>query len=648
MKRMLWMAAALMMTIGALADETMVTSPDGKLKVNVTDEQGKVSYAVTYDGKNMLMPSALGLNTNIGDYTSGLTLKNKREKHLTNDYVMHNTKQSNIHYDANELQLDYANADGGLMTIEFRVSNRDVAYRYTLPEPAKGAKHQDKCVVIKAEASSFMFPEQTTTFICPQIGPMTGWMRTKPSYEEEYKADEPMNVKSQFGHGYTFPCLFHIGNDGWALVSETGVTSNYCGSHLSDYQAGKGYTIAFPDAGENNGVGSNEAAFPLPGSTPWRTITLGTTLKPIVETTVPFDVVEPLYEPSENLKPGRYTWSWLIWQDNSVNYDDQVKFIDLAATMGYEYCLVDALWDTQIGRDKMEQLSKYAQSKGVNLLLWYNSNGFENDAPQTPKNCLNTAIARDREMKWLQKIGVKGIKVDFFGGDKQETIKLYEDILADANRYGLQVIFHGCTIPRGWERMYPNYAASEAVLASENVFFTEYHAKKEAQELTMHPFCRNAVGAMDWGGTIMNKYISKDNKSRHPRYTTDMFEIAAAYINQSNIQCVAIQPNNLSELPQTEIDLLKDVTTTWDETQFIDGYPMKYVVLARRHGDNWYVAGLNGTKEVKKLTLHLPMFAGKTVKCYADAEQKEVRTLKVNKKGMAVVTLLPQGGLLIK
>ena len=196
--------------------------------------------------------------------------------------------------------------------------------------------------------------------------------------------------------------------------------------------------------------------------------------------------------------------------------------------------------------------------------------------------------------------------------------------------------------------MYPNYAASEAVLASENVFFTEYHAKKEAQELTMHPFCRNAVGAMDWGGTIMNKYISKDNKSRHPRYTTDMFEIAAAYINQSNIQCVAIQPNNLSELPQTEIDLLKDVTTTWDETQFIDGYPMKYVVLARRHGDNWYVAGLNGTKEVKKLTLHLPMFAGKTVKCYADAEQKEVRTLKVNKKGMAVVTLLPQGGLLIK
>ena len=504
--------------------------------------------------------------------------------------------------------------------------------------------------------SSFNFPEGTSTFLCPQITPMAGWERTKPSYEEEYTADAPMTAKSRFGVGYTFPCLFRIGDDGWALVGETGVSSAYCASHLSDYDPASGYTIAFPMKGEANGFGSEFAAVPLPCETPWRTITVGTDLKPIVETTIPYDLVQPLYEPSRNYQPGRYTWSWLIWQDESINYDDQVQFIDLASAMGFEYCLVDNWWDDRIGRDRIETLSKYAQSKGVNLMLWYNSNGFYNDAPQTPRDCMNTAIAREREMRWLQKIGVKGIKVDFFGSDKQETMRLYEDILSDANRYGLQVIFHGCTIPRGWERMYPNYVASEAALASENVFFSEYHAQKEGFELTMHPFSRNALGTFDWGGVIMNKYLSRDNKSRHRRYTTDTFEMATGIVLQTSINCVAMQPNNLNELPQHELDFLRELPTTWDEVRFIDGYPTRFVVLARRHGDTWYVAGLNGTDQPMTLTLDLPMFAGQTVKYYTDRPlakgatfcDSELTTLKVDKKGKAKVTIQPLGGIILR
>lgn len=329
---------------------------------------------------------------------------------------------------------------------------------------------------------------------------------------------------------------------------------------------------------------------------------------------------------------------------------DQVQFIDLAAAMGYEYCLVDALWDTQIGRDKMVELSRYAQSKGVSLMLWYNSNGYWNDAPQGPRNCLNTSLARNREFKWLQQIGAKGIKVDFFGGDKQETLQLYEDIMVDANRYGIQVIFHGCTLPRGWERMFPNYVASEAVLASENVFFGEGAAIHEPFDLTLHPFCRNAVASMDWGGVIMNKYLSRDNKSRHSRKTTDIFEIASGITNQTSIQCVAMCPNNLQELPQFELDFLKTLPATWDETRYIDGYPGKYVVLARRHGADWYIAGLNAQKEPLKLTLDLSMLAGKTPTIYVDNQKGEptMGTLKVDKKGKAKVTIQPNGGLIIK
>ena len=295
-------------------------------------------------------------------------------------------------------------------------------------------------------------------------------------------------------------------------------------------------------------------------------------------------------------------------------------------------------------------LRRVSLSRKRRRLLWYNSNGYANDAPQGPFNCMNTSMARNREMAWMQRIGIKGIKVDFFGGDKQHTLQQYEDILSDANRYGLQCIFHGCTLPRGWERMFPNYVASEAVLASENVFFDPGAAKREAFDLTLHPFCRNAVASMDWGGTMMNRYMSKDNKSRHPRMTTDMFEIASAITVQTSVQCMAVQPNNLQELPQVEIDLLKALPTTWDETRYIAGYPGKYVVLARRHAGKWYIAGLNAEKEAKTLTLQLPMLAGQTVDYYTDnAEGYAERTqLKVDKEGRTKVVIQPNGGLLLK
>ena len=646
------------------ANNYTVTSPDGKLAVNVECKEGKAFYTVNYDGKQMLGASALGLVANYGDFSQNLIMgacKNSK-KHLA--YKMTRIKKEKIEKDASEATIGFLNSKKDSMTLHLHVSNNDIAYKYEMIRPKKD---NPKSVIIYNEVSGFNFPSQTTTFLCPQITPMTGWERTKPSYEEEYTPDAPMNVKSQFGVGYTFPCLFKVGNDGWILVSETGVSSAYPGCRLSDYEPGKGYTVAFPQKGENNGIGSEFAGIPLPGETPWRTITVGSSLAPIVETTIPYDVVEPLYEASQTYKPSRYTWSWLIWQDNSINYDDQVKMVDVAAAQGYEAILVDNWWDKQIGRKRIEELSKYDKSKKVSLMLWYNSNGFENDAPQTPRQIMNNSIARKKEMAWMKKIGVVGIKVDFFGGDKQETMKLYEDILSDANDYGLEVIFHGCTMPRGWERMYPNYVSSEAALASENVYFTDYHAKKEAFEMTMHPFSRNAVASFDWGGVMMNKYLSKDNKSRHQRYTSDVFEMATAITNQSSVNCICLYPNNLQDVPQWELDWLKNVPTAWEDTKFIAGYPTKYAVVARKSSvengsgaaltaGRWFVGGLNATDKPLALTLDLPMFAGKTVTYITDQPKKKgekfftsiKKTLKVGKNGKAKVVIQPNGGIIIE
>lgn len=668
------------------AEEVSVQSPDGNLVVTVSDAGGRLYYTASLNGQQVLEPSALGLKTSLADLSKDLKVLTSHLSPLTSSYEMRGTKSSKSNYTATKAVIDVQNKDSVKFSILFQVSNNDIAFRYLIPRQTIDKKEYKRARIL-SELSSFNFPDGTTTFISPQIGPESGWEQTKPSYEESYSADAPMTTPSQFAHGYILPALFHIttgtGNLGgtmgtvpavsskanntgtvpsvttgassvmseaWALISETGVGSNYCGSHLSDYQSGMGYTVVYPDRGENNGYGTDFAAIPLPGETPWRTITVGNSLKPIVETTISYDLVKPLYEPSIDYKPGRYTWSWLLWQDKSINYDDQIQFIDLASKMGFEYCLVDNWWDTQIGRDRIEELSRYAQSKGVHLMLWYNSNGFWNDAPQTPRDCMNTAIAREREMKWLQSIGVKGIKVDFFGGDKQETMRLYEDILSDANRYGLQVIFHGCTIPRGWERMYPNYVASEAVLASENLFFGEEATIREGFDLTLHPFCRNASASMDWGGIIMNKWMSRDNKSRHTRKTTDIFEMAAGIIMQTPIQCVAIQPNNLDELPQFELDFLRDLPTTWEETRFIDGYPGKYVILARKSTNgHWYLAALNALPDPLTISLDLTDFPGLS-QLYIDNKKgaPTLTPLKLDKKGNLKATLHPNGGLILR
>ena len=638
MKRLSALATSLLMTIIMMGETRTVTSPNTRIALTFGDDGGIATYSVTYDGVQIMTSSRLGFMADFGDFTKGL----KMGKHKI-------IQQDGIRY-----AVPFANDKGQQMIVIFHVTDTSIAFCYEIPRPGDNPK----CAVIRHEASSFNFPENSTTFLCPQIGPMTGWERTKPSYEEDYKADAPMSDRSRFGQGYTFPCLFRVPiasnqqkeQNAWVLVSEVGVDGSHVGSHLSDYSMETGYTIAFPQAGENNGNGTPFAGIPLPYTTPWRTIVIGTSLQPIVENKVGSSLLSNKYAPSTQYMPGRYTWSWLVWQDASINYNDQVQFVDLAANMGFEYCFVDNWWDQRIGRDKIEELSKYAQSKNVSLMLWYNSNGYENDAPQTPRDCMSTAIARDKEMAWLQKIGVKGIKVDFFGGDKQQTMQLYEDILYDANRYGLQVIFHGCTMPRGWEYMYPNYVASEAVLASENVFFSEGHAKSEAFELCMHPFIRNAMGPMDWGGTIMNKYLSRDNKSRHRRYTTDIFEMAAAITTQTRIQCIAMQPNNLGELPQFELDFLRKIPTTWNDTRFLDGYPGKYVVLARRHGNDWYVAGLNAEAQAKTLIITMPEWAGQTVSYYVDDAKKgpQLRQLKIDKEGKTKVVIQPNGGIILK
>ncbi|QUR44915.1 glycoside hydrolase family 97 protein [Bacteroides xylanisolvens] len=627
------------------AEDKQIASPDGKLVVTVADMDGRPSYSVSYDNVLFLKPSPLGIIANIGDFSSGMSLeKNVSTNKIDETYELASIKKSKVHYVANEAVFSFTQQGKTIYDVIFRISNNDVAFKYKMYPQGETLS----CVV-KQEVTGFVFPDGTTTFLCPQSKPMGGFARTSPSYETSYTADDVAG-KNGWGEGYTFPCLFRNGDNGWVLVSETGVNGGYCASRLLGHKGGV-YTIGFPQEGEANGNGTVSPGIALPGETPWRTITVGKTLAPIVETTVPFDVVKPLYQAKGEYTYGRGSWSWIIGMDGSTNYKEQLRYIDFSAAMGYQSVLVDALWDKQIGRDKIEELAKYGKDKGVALYLWYNSNGYWNDAPQTPRGIMDNAIARRKEMKWMQSIGIRGIKVDFFGGDKQMTMQLYEDILSDANEYGLLVIFHGCTLPRGWERMYPNFASSEAVLASENLHFSQGSCNNEAFNATLHPFIRNTVGSMDFGGSALNKYYNADNAPRGSRrVTSDVYALATAVLFQSPVQHFALAPNNLTDAPSWAIDFMKEVPTTWDEVRFIDGYPSKYVILARRHGDKWYIAGVNAQKETLKLKVNLPMFSnGEKVKLFSDdkALQGGVKQIGIGKKQELQLSIPCNGGVLI-
>ena len=606
---------------------------------------GRPSYSVSYDNVLFLKPSPLGMIANIGDFSSGMSLeKNVSTNKIDETYELASIKQSKVRYVANEAVFSFTQQGKTIYDVIFRISNNDVAFKYKIYPQGETLS----CVV-KQEVTGFVFPDGTTTFLCPQSKPMGGFARTSPSYETSYTADDVAG-KNGWGEGYTFPCLFRNGDNGWVLVSETGVNGGYCASRLLGHKGGV-YTIGFPQEGEANGNGTVSPGIALPGETPWRTITVGKTLAPIVETTVPFDVVKPLYPAKGEYTYGRGSWSWIIGMDGSTNYKEQLRYIDFSAAMGYQSVLVDALWDKQIGREKIEELAKYGKDKGVALYLWYNSNGYWNDAPQTPRGIMDNAIARRKEMKWMQSIGIRGIKVDFFGGDKQMTMQLYEDILSDANEYGLLVIFHGCTLPRGWERMYPNFASSEAVLASENLHFSQGSCDHEAFNATLHPFIRNTVGSMDFGGSALNKYYNADNAPRGSRrVTSDVYALATAVLFQSPVQHFALAPNNLTDAPSWAIDFMKEVPTTWDEVRFIDGYPGKYVILARRHGDKWYIAGVNAQKETLKLKVNLPMFSnGEKVRLFSDdkALQGGVKQIEIGKKQELQLAIPCNGGVLI-
>ena len=612
MKRFNLLLLALLLSVGGtfaakVKSEVFYKSPDKKVSLQLLNQKGQFYFKVLYSGKVVVSTSPLGLESSLGAFDQELKQTKKITQQVKSEsYTQLIGKKSKISVSYREVRLSLKNAQSIPLDVIFRVSNDGVAYHYKL-------FGSGSCTINK-ELGGFRFPGNTTAFMTPLSPAHSGWARTNPSYEEHFLQDIPVGTPSTLGSGWTYPALFNIPGAGWVLVSETGTTGSYCGTHLAHLSPDSLYRIEFPNPAEGLPGQHSKAMFSLPFETPWRMMIVGDAPTTVAQSTMATDLVKPMYKAKSIYLPGKATWSWLVLKDDSVTFDVTRKFIDMADTLDFSYCLIDAPWDVQIGRENIAKLAAYARTKGVGLLLWYNSNGKWNDAPQTPKNCMDTQEARRAEMKWMQSLGIKGIKVDFFGGDKQFYMQYYEDILKDANDFGLTVNFHGTTLPRGWERIYPNFVTDESVKGMEFITFGQADADKQPQHCATLPFLRNVVGPMDFTPVILNERLGSNRKSGPIRRTTMAFELALPVVFFSGVQHFGLVPENIDQMPAEVFHYLKEVPTVWDETRFLAGYPGKDCVVARRTGTTWYIAGINGENVAKTLSFDTKSFLKKNSK----------------------------------
>jgi len=550
-------------------------------------------YKISFRDSAVIDSSRLGLVRDGIDFSKNMSLESVSDPKTVNEhYTLSHGKQRKITYNANEKIFQLRNKTGNPMNIIFRVSNDGVAFRYHFPN------RSDKMHLISEEKTSYHFPEDAHAWLEPLDNVNTGYAQTNPSYEEDYYKGVKVGTSAPDSAGWAYPALFKVGST-WALVSESGMDGTYCGTRLRQDASGGNCNVGFPEKGEQRPDGALYPQSTLPWSTPWRIIAIGD-LAAITESTLATDMADPAVDMDTSwIKPGRASWSWAKLKDPSVNYKTQKRFVNYSAKMGWEYTLVDVNWDSTIGYERIARLADYAAKKDIGLLLWYNSSGSWNNTSYSPKSKLLTHQGRVQEFSKLQKMGIKGIKVDFFGGDGQSMVQYYRDIFKDAADYHLLVNTHGATIPRGWQRTWPNLMTMEAVKGFEYVTFQQSNADNEATHCVMLPFTRNVFGPMDFTP------MSLTQLNHVKRKTTSTFELALPVLFTSGIQHYAETPRGMDKSPDYVVDLLKKIPVKWDEMRFIQGYPGKLVVIARRKGDQWFIAGINGENHPKKLTLDL-------------------------------------------
>ena len=607
-----------------------VKSPDGRLEVLVEQKDGS-TYVVLKDiAGEELVRTVAGFTTGGEDFSSSLAFVSLSDgERFTESYTNIHGKKTQVNSSYTRSVASFTGGKGTPVSIELRLFNDGLAFRYLLDN--KEGSHLE----FTGEETAFSLPSATRRWLQKYI----------TCYEGDFPLQEGAGRQGVWG----YPALFQLSGGRFALLTEAGLTRSYCATHLSNVADASLYRVSYPDAREGNGQGDVNPSWDGAWSSPWRVAIVGS-LGDIVESTMVDDVSPaPIinYQLSivNWITPGRASWVYWAYNHGTKDFQTCRQYVDLAAGMGWEYVLFDWEWDAMTNGGRLEDAVKYALSRGVKPWMWYNSGGTHTGVRATPLDRMLTHENRVEEFTWLRNLGVVGVKVDFFESDKQQMVDYYLDILEDAASFEMMVNFHGCTLPRGWSRTYPHLMSQEAVYGAEQYNNTPFMTDNGARINCLLPYTRNVVGPMDYTPVAFTN-------SQHPHRTSYVHELALSVAFESGVQHWADRPEGFLSLPDEAREHMSEVPVVWDETRFLRGYPGESFVVARRSGDRWYVAGLNGRNEPCEMLLS-PDFlpAGEfDVTVFADGESQDrmsVTHRTVTFADMIIMKCLPQGGFLL-
>jgi hypothetical protein len=570
----------------------------------------------------------LGLSRSDQDFSKELKfLKAGKPLLVTEQYSALHGKRSQCNNLANETVISFENPGKAKLNLIIRAYNDGVAFRYEFPE-------KEGSFVVKDEFTSYSIPQSAKRWL----------EKWNTANEGLYIAMNDDNTQQS----WCYPALFNLpDNNCWYLIHEADVNRGYCGSKLSNAVDKSLYKITFPDPKDGNGQGESAPTITLPWKSPWRILILGS-LSDIVESTLTEDVCPPsVIKNTGWIKPGLVSWNY--WSSNHGTKDYRIvcDFADLAASMDWPYTLLDWEWDAMSNGGNLDDAVKYILSKGVKPLLWYNSGGKHTGVTATPRDRMLTHENRVEEFTKLKKMGVAGVKIDFFESEKQDMIKYYLDILDDAAKFEMMVYFHGCIVPRGWDRTYPNLMTQEGVRGAEWYNNGPEFTTTAPEHNTILPFTRNVVGPMDYTPVTFTD-------SQNPHITSYGHELALSVVFESGFQHLADRPSGYYDLPDAARTFLKEVPNAWDNTKLLDGYPGRDIIIARQKGDSWYIGGLNSERFEKTKILKfdfLPDGVKYKLTLISDGKHdKEFATqyIAVDKSSSVNVKLLRRGGFVAK
>ena len=617
-------------------------SVSGELTLDIRSDNGAgPAFRVSTPSGTVVDWSPLGLvlssqdsdlNQRAHDFSQDLTGAESEVKQVCDAYRLKIGKRLENKACANQLTLSSPSQDGLQLSVQFRAYDDGVAFRYLIT--SDNGYLDSLFYMLKSELTGFNMSHATKVFPQP-YDHADSW---RPSYEAPALSMGDVVGRSTpqaLGAGWSMPLLFEVGGD-WVLIHESGLIGQSYGSHIAPEVVDKIYRLTGPLVNEALGHGDTSAHFALPWKSPWRVLIVGD-LPTIAQSNLVQTLAPPAAVDADWVKPGRASWSWLSDHDSSQDPVKLKTFIDLAADMGWEYSLIDANWN-RFSKEELARLITHAKQRNVGLFLWYNSGGSNNAVTEAPRNLMADRSLRRAEFERISGLGIRGIKVDFWHSDKQYMIKRYVDLLLDAAEFKLLVNFHGSTIPRGWERTFPNLVTMEAIRGHEFYTFPSEpnYGELAPSQNALVPFTRNVIGPMDSTPVIFAPKLI-------PRLTTNGHEAALGIIYESGVQHFSDDAGAYSALPEAWKSYLRSLPSAWDETRLLAGYPGKYVVMARRKGERWWVGAINGTSESLKLDMDLSFIAGDLIALGdKDGEMTDYRF-----EQSTVITLEPYGGIAI-